>query len=92
MDYASGSHKGFSFVEFQNPEDAAEALFNMDGAELMGRVLNVNLAQKNQIKLGSHKAVWSTDEWFRDQAEGAAGTDGEKRPEEGKIDGVAAGR
>merc|ERR1719491_227880 len=70
MDYASGTHKGFAFVEFQDADDTAEALYNMDGAELMGRVLNVNLAQKNQIKLGSHKAVWSTDEWFKEQAAG----------------------
>jgi len=34
----------------------------MDGAELMGRTLKVSLAQPNQLSLGSHKAVWSTDE------------------------------
>lgn len=87
MDYQSGSHKGFSFVEYQDADDAAEALYNMDGAELMGRVLNVNLAQKNQIKLGSHKAVWSTDEWFKEQAagEGGGGED-EKEETQGELE------
>jgi len=83
MDYQSGSHKGFSFVEYQDADDAAEALYNMDGAELMGRVLNVNLAQKNQIKLGNHKAVWLTDEWFKEQAQ-AGEVEVEGGEEEGK--------
>jgi peptidyl-prolyl isomerase E (cyclophilin E) len=68
MDYQKGLHKGFAFVEFEDPEDAAEAIFNMDGAELMGRTLHVSLAQPNQMNLSSHQAVWSTDEWFQQQA------------------------
>lgn len=46
----------------------------MDGAEIMGKVLNVSLSQPNQQGArdssgGSHnKAVWSTDEWFQQQA------------------------
>eukprot|EP00957_Ditylum_brightwellii_P136021 10372775-Ditylum_brightwellii.AAC.1 len=64
MDYEKGKHKGFCFIEFEYSEDAAEAIYNMDGSELSGRTLNVNLAQPNQQhKLGSsYKAVWSTDE------------------------------
>ena len=68
MDYQKGIHKGFAFIEYEDPDDAAEAIFNMDGAELMGRTLNVSLAQPNQLQLGDHQAVWSTDEWFRQQA------------------------
>jgi peptidyl-prolyl isomerase E (cyclophilin E) len=70
MDYTSGTHKGFGFVEFEDPEDAAEAIYNMDGGEIMGRTLTVNLAQPNsQHGLNnSNKAVWSTDEWFQDKA------------------------
>lgn len=71
MDYAKGTHKGFAFVEYQDADDAAEAIYNMDGAELFGRVLNVNLAQNNQVNLGSTKAVWTTDEWFQRQNDGA---------------------
>ena len=71
MDYAKGTHKGFAFVEYQDADDAAEAIYNMDGSELFGRVLNVNLAQNNQISLGSNKAVWTQDEWFQHQADGS---------------------
>ena len=54
MDYVSGKHRGFAFCEFEDPEDAEEAIFNMDGAELLGRVIKVSLAQPNQInKLSS---------------------------------------
>lgn len=67
MDYVKGTHKGFAFVEFQDADDAAEALYNMDGAEISGKTLSVSIANANQIKLGSHKAVWSTDEWFQKQ-------------------------
>mmetsp|Transcript_20010 Transcript_20010/g.25265 ORF Transcript_20010/g.25265 Transcript_20010/m.25265 type:complete len:143 (+) Transcript_20010:89-517(+) len=70
MDYAKGTHKGFAFIEYQDADDASEAIYNMDGAELFGKVLNVNLAQNNQINLGSNKAVWTTDEWFQDQHSG----------------------
>jgi RNA recognition motif-containing protein len=57
MDYAAGRHRGFAFVEFKSPDDAAEAIFNMDGAEYMGRVLRVSLAQPNQLrKLASSAA------------------------------------
>lgn len=73
MDFAKGTHKGFAFVEYQNADDANEAIYNMDGAELFGRVLNVNLAQNNQMTLGSNKAVWTTDEWFQKQNEAVDG-------------------
>jgi RNA recognition motif-containing protein len=57
MDYAAGRHRGFAFVEFRSPDDADEAIFNMDGAEYMGRVLRVSLAQPNQLrKLASSAA------------------------------------
>ena len=88
MDYAKGTHKGFAFVEFQDTDDAGEAIFNMDGAELFGRVLNVNLAQNNQISLGStNKAVWTTYEWFQNQTgnEVNEATDGTRSEVEKKI-------
>lgn len=70
MDYTKGTHKGYAFVEYQDADDAAEAIYNMDGAKLYGRVLNVNLAQHNQVNLVSTKAVWTTDEWFQQQNDG----------------------
>jgi RNA recognition motif-containing protein len=82
-DYSKNSHKGFGFVEFDDADDAAEALDNMDGAELMGRTLNVSLAQANGSMPAHNKAVWSTDEWFQQQAAGAESeADQEKRRKE----------
>lgn len=67
-DYQKGTHKGFAFVAYEEANDAAEAMFNMNGAELNGRVLTVNLAQNNEHRLGSAKPVWSSDDWFQQQA------------------------
>ena len=49
-------------MEFDDPDDAAEAIFNLHGSELYGRTLNVSVAQPHQVKLGSKRAVWITDE------------------------------
>ena len=68
MDFSQGTHKGFAFLEYVDADDATEAIYNMDGAELFGKPLTVNVAQAEKINLGSNKAVWSTDDWFREQA------------------------
>ena len=66
-DYTKNSHKGFGFVEFEDADDAAEALDNMDGSELHGKTLHVSLAQPSQMSNATrdNAAVWSTDEWFQ---------------------------
>ena len=54
-------HRGFGYVEFQEAEDAREAIDNMDQSELFGRVIKVAQAkpQKEQNEgLGSKTAVW----------------------------------
>jgi RNA recognition motif-containing protein len=54
-------HRGFGYVEFEDPSDAKEAIDNMDQAEFFGRVLKVSAAkpQKNANEgLGSKTAVW----------------------------------
>lgn len=67
MDYTQGRHKGFGFIEYEDAEDASEAIFNMDGADLMGRTIRVSMAQMNQLsKLSTtQQAIWSSDEWFQ---------------------------
>ena len=71
MDYGKGVHKGFGFVEYEDADDAAEAIFNMDGSDLMGRTMKVSLAQLNQLsKLSTTRAIWSNDEWFQQHATG----------------------
>jgi RNA recognition motif-containing protein len=54
-------HRGFGYVEFESPEDAKEAIDNMDQSELFGRVIRVAQAkpQKDQSEgLGSKTAIW----------------------------------
>lgn len=67
MDYQQGRHKGFGFIEYDDADDASEAIFNMDGADLMGRTIRVSMAQMNQLnKLSTtQQAIWSSDEWFQ---------------------------
>lgn len=55
------THRGFGYVEFEDPADAAEAIDNMDQSELFGKVIKVSAAkpQKNANEgLGSTIAVW----------------------------------
>jgi len=54
-------HRGFAYVEFEDPEDAKEAIDNMDQSELFGRVIKVSAAKipKSATSgLGSKTAVW----------------------------------
>jgi len=86
-DTATSKPRGFAFVRFEELEDADAAVDNMDGAELYGRVLRVNVAKDSAThKLGAPKAVWSTDEYFsaKDKAaEGAAVDDFSAAPAAG---------
>lgn len=54
-------HRGFGYVEFDLPQDATEAIDNMDGSELFGRTIKVAAAkpQKDSNEgLGSKTAIW----------------------------------
>ena len=97
MDYVQGKHKGFCFVEFRDPEDADEALYNLDGAEFLGKVVRVSLAQANQLhKLTSSsssnrsEAVWKSDEWFQQQHAAADATTATTATEQAAHDAVVA--
>ncbi|XP_078279265.1 peptidyl-prolyl cis-trans isomerase E [Rhinoraja longicauda] len=65
LDYETEKHRGFAFVEFENAEDAAAAIDNMNESELFGRTIRVNLAKPMRIKEGSSRAVWSDDDWLK---------------------------
>ena len=45
-DRASGRSRGFGFVTFAEDSDADEAMRTMDGSELDGRNLSVNVAKE----------------------------------------------
>lgn len=47
-DRETGRARGFGFVTFTNPEDANTAVERLDGSELDGRTLKVNMAQERR--------------------------------------------
>lgn len=65
------SHRGFGYVEFEDPADAKEAIENMDQAELFGKVIRVSMSkpQKNASEgLGSKTAIWEQEGWLAENA------------------------
>ena len=61
-------HRGFGYVEFDLPQDAKEAIDNMDGSEIYGRTIKVAAAkpQKDANEgLGSKTAIWEQVRWTR---------------------------
>lgn len=63
-------HRGFGYVEFDLPQDAKEAMDNMDGSELYGRTIKVAPAKPQRDAnegLGSKTAIWEqvrAASWF----------------------------
>ncbi|EOA40558.1 hypothetical protein CARUB_v10009288mg [Capsella rubella] len=49
-DYYTGDPRGFGFVQFEDPADAADAKYHMDGYLLLGRELTVVFAEENRKK------------------------------------------
>ena len=83
MDYKKGTSKGFAFVEYEEADDATEAIFNRNGSHLLGRTLQVNMAQASQATKLS-EPVWQGDDWFQkqQQEEGKEGDTAEERKKE----------
>jgi RNA recognition motif-containing protein len=54
MDRSTGKSKGFGFVEMPDDEVAKHAIDNLNGVELMGRSLRVNVARN---KTGSRPRI-----------------------------------
>lgn len=58
---ATEPHRGFAYVEYEDAEDAKEAIDNMDQSEFFGRVLKVSAAKAPKSAdegLGSKTALW----------------------------------
>lgn len=47
-DRESGRSRGFGFVEFENRDDAESAMQAMDGQEIDGRTIKVDLAKERE--------------------------------------------
>lgn len=74
-----GKHKGFGFVEFEDPDDAKEAIENMHESELYGRVIRCNLANP---KAARAQSAWAdADKWY--EALGRGSGEGGEGGEEG---------
>lgn len=65
VDAMTQKHRGFAFVEFEDPSDAAEALDNLHKAELYGSVLKVTFS-KPPKQGAAGKAVWADDEYIKE--------------------------
>ncbi|KAJ5759531.1 Nucleotide-binding alpha-beta plait [Penicillium odoratum] len=64
-------HRGFGYVEFDLPQDAKEAIDNMDGSDLYGRTIKVAAAkpQKDANEgLGSKTAIWEQEGYLAKHA------------------------
>lgn len=48
MDRATGRPRGFGFVTMGSPEEAQKAIESMNGAQLDGRALTVNIARPRE--------------------------------------------
>lgn len=58
---ATEPHRGFAYVEFEDADDAKEAIDNMDQSEFFGRVIKVTAAKAPKSAdegLGSKTAIW----------------------------------
>src|SRR5580765_7448694 len=52
MDRATGRPRGFGFVTMSTPEEAQKAIDALNGKELGGRALNVNIARPREERSG----------------------------------------
>ncbi|KAM9996021.1 hypothetical protein ACTFIY_002204 [Dictyostelium cf. discoideum] len=64
IDHKTQKLKGFGFIDFELPEDAADALDNMHESEIFGRVIKCSIAKP--IK-NLNKAVWSSDDYHNEE-------------------------
>jgi len=49
-DYYTGDPRGFGFIQYFDPEDAADAKYHMDGHMFLGREITVVFAEENRKK------------------------------------------
>jgi peptidyl-prolyl isomerase E (cyclophilin E) len=98
LDHATGKHRGFGFVEFEDKDDAAAAVDNMHNSELFGRVLRVNFAQPARIKGGDKgfatQPVWADADKYIEELAAEQELEGLEREQRKKRleDEVAAAR
>jgi RNA recognition motif-containing protein len=53
LDRETGNSRGFGFVEYTSSQDAQRAMESLDGTELQGRNLAVNVARERSSRGGA---------------------------------------
>ncbi|KAI0389198.1 nuclear cap-binding protein [Xylariaceae sp. FL0594] len=64
---ATEPHRGFAYIEYEDADDAKEAIDNMDKSEFFGRILRASAAKAPKSAeegLGSRTAVWEQEGWL----------------------------
>ncbi len=61
MDRATGRPRGFAFITMSSPEEAQKAMDGLNGKELGGRVLNVNIARPPGERSGGGRGYGGGD-------------------------------
>ncbi|MDR0607945.1 MAG: RNA-binding protein [Candidatus Peribacteria bacterium] len=74
LDRETKKSKGFGFVEFANPDDAARAKAELDGLEVWGRAIKVDFAKEDPTKM-FHKSEEHTTAAPAEKVEEDAVTD-----------------
>ncbi|EFC40415.1 predicted protein [Naegleria gruberi] len=63
---ANTKHRGYAFVEFELPEDATDALENLNNGELFGRIITVNYSKATNLSREAFSdlnvPLWSLNE------------------------------
>lgn len=54
--YGNRDPRGFGFIQYVDPDDAADAKYHMDGQILLGRELTVVFAEENRKKPAEMRA------------------------------------
>ncbi len=63
-------------MEYEDAEDSKHAIDNMNGAELLGKVLQVNRAKNPKLREGPGKPIWADEKFIISKTEAE-----EKKPE-----------
>lgn len=71
QDDSTSGHRGFAYVEYEDADDAKEAIDNMDKSEFFGRTIKVTAAKAPKAAtegLGSRTALWNQEAWIAQNA------------------------
>lgn len=61
MDRATNRSRGFGFVTMSTPEEAQKAIDGLNGTELSGRAITVNVAKPREERSGGERRSYGAD-------------------------------